>query len=201
MVNSGKRRGCRPIPCRCERIRPDLRSNIMLTDTLIFLAGLFAWTIVEYVVHGVLGHMHRTFVTPLHDVHHRDPRAVFALGAWIPTAVVLGGAIAWFGFAPGVIFYGGIVAGFAVYEYLHYRIHFAVPASELETRVRARHLAHHMAEPDAIFGVTTPLWDVLLGTEPDPTRMRELAAIGRRVAPLSGSSNLGRIVRSHIAAS
>src|SRR5271154_7417260 len=103
----------------------DLRSVPMIVDALIFIAGLFAWTFVEYVIHGVLGHAHRTFVTPLHDVHHRDPRAVFALGAWIPTAVVLAAAYAWFGMAAGGIFCGGIVAGFAVYEYLHYRIHFA----------------------------------------------------------------------------
>ena len=82
----------------------------MLLDALIFIAGVFAWTIVEYVIHGVLGHAHRTFVTGLHEAHHRDPRAVFALGAWIPTAVVLIGALAWFGWAPGVIFYGGIGA-------------------------------------------------------------------------------------------
>ncbi len=101
-----------------------LRSPEMPADVMIFIAGLFAWTLVEYVIHGVLGHAHRTFVTSLHDVHHRDPRAVFALGAWIPTAVVLAGATAWFGLAPGVVFYGGIVCGFAVYEYVHYRIHF-----------------------------------------------------------------------------
>ncbi|MGC2445525.1 MAG: hypothetical protein WA409_19220, partial [Candidatus Binatus sp.] len=77
----------------------------MLLDALIFIAGVFAWTIVEYVIHGVLGHAHRTFVTGLHEVHHRDPRAVFALGAWSPTAVVLIGALAWFGWVPGVIFY------------------------------------------------------------------------------------------------
>src|SRR5713101_3046348 len=127
----------------------------MLVDAILFAAGVFAWTIVEYVIHGVLGHAHRTFVTGLHDVHHRDPRAVFALGAWIPTAVVLAGAIAWFGLAPGVIFYGGIVCGFGVYEYVHYRIHFAAPSCGFEERLRARHLAHHTREPDAIFGVTT----------------------------------------------
>src|ERR1700722_8460569 len=106
----------------------------MLFDTLIFAAGLFAWTLVEYVIHGVLGHAHRTFVTELHSVHHRDRRAVFAMGAWIPTALVLAGAYAWFGLAAGVIFYGGIVAGFAVYEYLHYPIHFATPANAVEAR-------------------------------------------------------------------
>jgi len=173
----------------------------MLADALIFIAGLFAWTIVEYVIHGALGHAHRTFVMGLHNVHHRDPRAVFALGSWIPTAVVLAGSIAWFGMAPGVVFYGGIVCGFAVYEFVHYRIHFATPSCVVEARLRARHLAHHVKEPDAIFGVTTRIWDVVFGTEPEPERMRELAAAGARVAPLSGPSNLGRVIRSRIAAS
>jgi len=167
----------------------------------VFMAGLFAWTLVEYVIHGVLGHAHRTFVTPMHDVHHRDPHAVFALGAWIPTAIILAGAITWFGLAPGVVFYGGIVCGFAVYEYVHYRIHFVSPANAVEERLRARHLAHHLKEPDAIFGVTTRIWDVVFGTEPEPTRMRELAAVGGRVAPLAGPSNLARVIRSRMAAS
>ena len=58
-----------------------------------------------------------------------------------------------------------------------------------------------MKEPDAIFGVTTRIWDVVFGSEPPPERMRELAAAGASVAPLSGSSNLGRAIRSRIAAS
>lgn len=167
----------------------------------VFVAGLFAWTLVEYVIHGVLGHAHRTFVTPLHDGHHRDPHAVFAMGAWIPIVVVLIGAWAMFGLAPGVVFYGGIVCGFAVYEYLHYRIHFVSPANAVEKRLRARHLAHHAGEPDAIFGVTSRIWDVVFGTEPEPERMRELEAVGGRVAPLAGPSNLARVIRSRIAAS
>jgi len=173
----------------------------MLVDGLIFVAGLFAWTLVEYVIHGVLAHAHRTFVTPLHNEHHVDPRAVFAMRAYIPTAVVLIVLVTIFGMAPGMIFLFGIVAGFAIYEFVHYRIHFATPSIALEARLRARHLAHHLREPDAIFGVTTPIWDRVFGTEPDPVRMRELAAAGARVEPLSGSSNLGRAIRSRIAAS
>ncbi|MGA9724769.1 MAG: sterol desaturase family protein [Candidatus Binatus sp.] len=173
----------------------------MLVDAFVFAAGLFAWTIVEYVIHGVLGHAYRTFVTRLHDVHHRDPRAVFALGAWIPTLAVLVGAWAMFGMVPGVIFCAGMVAGFAVYEYVHYRIHFAVPSCAAEARLRARHLAHHASEPDAIFGVTSRVWDVVFGTEPDAERMRSLLAAGAQVAPLGGRSNLGRVIRSRIAAS
>ncbi len=103
-----------------------------------------------------------------------------------------------------MIFYGGIVAGFAIYEYVHYRIHFAQPSSAVEERLRARHLAHHTREPDAIFGVTTRIWDVVFGTEPEAQRMRELAASGARVPVLAGASNLGRVsrsIRSRIAAS
>jgi sterol desaturase/sphingolipid hydroxylase (fatty acid hydroxylase superfamily) len=173
----------------------------MLLDVLTFAAGLFAWTLVEYVVHGVLGHAHRTFVTPLHAVHHGDPRAVFAIRAWIPIAIVLLGAYAWFGLAAGVIFYGGIVSGFGAYEFVHYRIHFAAPSCAVEARLRARHLAHHACAPDAIFGVTSRLWDIVLGTEPGPERMHELVSEGARVAPLGGRSNLGSMIRSRIAAS
>ena len=121
--------------------------------------------------------------------------AVFAMRAYIPTAVVLIVLSIIFGTAPGMIFLFGIVAGFAVYEYVHYRIHFATPSSAIEARLRARHLAHHLREPDAIFGVTTRLWDVVFGTEPSAGRMRELAEAGAAVAPLTGSSNLGRVIR------
>ena len=75
------------------------------------------------------------------------------------------------------------------------------PANTVEERLRARHLAHHAGEPDAIFGVTSRIWDVVFGTEPEPERMRELAAVGGRVAPLAGPSNLARVIRSRIAAS
>ena len=174
--------------------RARLTIVIMLTDSLVFIAGLFAWTLLEYVIHGVLGHAHRTFVSGLHEVHHRDPRAVFALGAWIPVAVVFAGAWAIYGSAVGVIFFAGVVAGFAWYEVVHYRIHFSRPWGGIEERLRARHLAHHFREPDAIFGVTTRLWDVVFGTEPEPRRMQELAAVGAAVAPLTGASNLGRMI-------
>lgn len=168
----------------------------MVVDALFFVVGMLAWTLVEYVIHGVLGHQRRTFVAGLHEVHHRDPRAVFAMRAWIPVAVVLIGGFLTFGVSPAMLVLIGLATGFGIYELVHYRIHFAVPVCELEARLRARHLAHHLREPDAIFGVTSRFWDVVLGTEPTPDRMRELAELGARVAPLTGSSNLGSLLRS-----
>ena len=187
--------------CRCNphaalrtlAHRPTI--SLVLLDTVIFASGMFAWTLLEYVIHGVLGHAHRTFVSGLHEVHHRDPRAVFALGSWVPVMLVIGGAWWIFGAVPGVIFLGGVAAGFAGYEFVHYRIHFSRPVCALEGRLRARHLAHHFKEPDAIFGVTTRLWDVVFGTEPEAERMLNLSEIGKAVVPLSGRSNLGRVIR------
>jgi sterol desaturase/sphingolipid hydroxylase (fatty acid hydroxylase superfamily) len=97
-----------------------------------------------------------------------------------------------------VIFLGGVAAGFGVYEFVHYRIHFSKPSCALEGRLRARHQAHHFREPDAIFGVTTRLWDAVFGTEPEAGRMRELAIAGNAIEPLSGRSNLGRIIRGDL---
>ncbi len=168
----------------------------MLLGVVIFVAGVFAWTLLEYVIHGVLGHAHRTFVTVMHDVHHRDPHAVFALGAWIPIAVVMLGGWYLFGVAPAMIFLGGIVAGFAAYEIIHYRMHFTKPAVSIEASLRARHLAHHFREPDRIFGVTTPLWDHVFGSAPTSDQMRTLREAGTRIAPLGGRSNLGRIIHA-----
>jgi 4-hydroxysphinganine ceramide fatty acyl 2-hydroxylase len=167
---------------------------VIIFEALLFLSGVFAWTFLEYLIHGVLAHTHRTFVKPMHAGHHRDPHAVFALGAWIPVALVLAGSIAIFGAAPGVIFLAGLATGFGGYELIHYRIHFAVPTSAVEARLRARHLAHHAGHPDTIFGVSTRLWDVALGSEPTAEQMRELALIGEQVPPLEGPSNLGRLI-------
>lgn len=182
-------------PCIANAALSTYDQIVMLVIALIFASGVFAWTLIEYLIHGVLGHAHRTFVSGLHDVHHRDPRAVFALGAWVPVAVVIVAAWWIFGVAAGVIFLGGVAAGFGGYEFVHYRIHFSRPVCALEGRLRARHLAHHFREPGAIFGVTTRLWDVVFGTEPEADRMQILSEIGEAVAPLAGRSNLGRVIR------
>ena len=164
----------------------------MFVRALLFVAGIFAWTFAEYAIHGWLGHRFRTFATPLHAVHHEDPHAVFTVGAWIPVAFVTIAAIAIFGNSAGVYALCGIVAGFVLYEAVHYRIHFAQPSNRLEARLRARHLAHHLRAPGAIFGVTTALWDSLFGTEPGHAEMEHLEDRLALHPALSGPSNWRR---------
>ncbi|MGH7913613.1 MAG: sterol desaturase family protein [Candidatus Binataceae bacterium] len=154
-----------------------------------FSAGLLTWTFLEYAIHRWMGHRFATFVTPLHHVHHRDPRAVFALGAWLPALLplLIGAALGARGYT---VFYGGILAGFAIYELLHYRMHFRVPICEAEARIRTRHLIHHYCAPTLYFGVTTSLWDHVLGTTARGSDAAALAARVASITPLAGPSNV-----------
>lgn len=164
----------------------------MLVRVLLFVGGVLAWTFVEYAIHGWLGHRFRTFATPLHAVHHQDPHAVFTVGAWIPVSAVTLAAVAIFHSSAAVYAFYGLVAGFVLYEVIHYRIHFAHPSNRFEERLRGRHLAHHLRVPDAIFGVTTPLWDRAFGTEPAADELRRIERAAATLPPLGGESNWRR---------
>ena len=159
----------------------------------IFAAGLFAWSFIEYLIHGWLSHTFKTFAAPLHAVHHRDPAAVFTIGAWIPMAAAFLIGLAIFGRAPGMVFFTGIVAGFIAYETIHYRIHFRAPRGAIEAHLRARHLAHHQGNPDASFGVTSELWDLIFGTEPFGPEASRRCAAAAMTPPLAGRSNVRKL--------
>ena len=161
----------------------------------MFGVGLFAWTLLEYTIHGILSHIFKTFATPLHYEHHRDPHAVFSVGAWFPFAVVSLIIFGIFGLTPATTIWLGIIAGFLCYEFFHYRIHFARPLCAIEDRLRTRHLAHHFRAPNQIFGVTNRIWDRALGSEPDDALLAQMQAVVAKVEPLQGPSNFRLIFR------
>ena len=152
--------------------------------------GLASWGFVEYLIHGILSHRFRTFVSPLHWSHHREPRAVFTSPvAWVPVAgllYLLAALLA--GPFVGGGFLLGLLAGFAHYERSHWRFHFRAPRSERERRLRAHHLAHHFRNPKVYHGVTTRLWDRIFRTLP-ATWPEDYAAV-TDLPPLQGPSNL-----------
>ncbi len=168
----------------------------MVMSATAFTAGLLSWTLLEYLIHGVLGHLYNTFVTPLHAVHHRDPRAVFAIGAWIPSLAVMALLLAVFGLAAEVLFYLGLLCGFFAYEIEHYRLHFAHRLLRFERRLRERHLVHHLRRSTMCLGVVSDLWDRIFGTEPDSQELAALCASVRNIAPLGGPSNLALLLSS-----
>jgi sterol desaturase/sphingolipid hydroxylase (fatty acid hydroxylase superfamily) len=160
----------------------------------IFIGGLIAWTFVEYVIHAWLGHRFNTFVKPIHDVHHRYPNAVFTIGAWIPLGLIWLGGLILFGITPAIMFYSALMAGFILYEAMHYRVHFSTPSCLIEVKLRARHLIHHYNDSNRCFGVTSPLWDIAFGTELMGARMRQNLAAVAATPPLKGRTNLRRLI-------
>jgi dihydroceramide fatty acyl 2-hydroxylase len=157
------------------------------------LIGLASWTLVEYVIHGILSHQLQSFVAPLHAVHHHDQHAVFALGAWVPAVGVMAAMALVWGWAPQTLFYLGLLGGFAGYEIIHYRLHFARTLTPWEVRLRLHHRIHHLVSPSRCFGVSTMLWDWALGTGIGAAERHRYKGL-LQLPPLSGPSNLGQLL-------
>src|SRR5690606_15283048 len=107
------------------------RGIIMTFVKVIFFFGLgiFVWSFIEYLIHGILSHRFRTPVSTMHWEHHRNPRRVFTS----PVAPIIICPLLWLGFSVFVgnffafILVLGILVGFIHYEYTHWRIHFREP--------------------------------------------------------------------------
>lgn len=148
-------------------------------------AGLLFWTLAEYLLHRFLFHFvpkaepwHTMFYN-IHMVHHdyieRD-RLVAPPLMWFPIFlfflamfyVGLGLPFGWGFSADGhggwmLPSMAGFIVGYLGYDYVHYMTHF-MPKLKLLKGLRRRHMQHHYAYPDCWYGVSSPLWDFVLGT-------------------------------------
>ena len=66
------------------------------------------------------------------------------------------------------------------YEVAHRRTHTHPPRNEFGRWMRRSHLHHHFGAPMRNFGVTSPVWDRLLGTYDDPG----VVTVPERMAPV-----------------
>lgn len=146
---------------------------------LLFVAGWFAWTLFEYVLHRWVYHINTDNKIILaiqhagHGIHHQFPRdptrlAMPPLTALLLQVVVFG--LFWlmmqnFTFA----FFPGFLTGYIAYITLHYLEHCVRPPKfELLHKLWKWHALHHYKYPETrAFGVSTNLWDVIFGTQPE----------------------------------
>lgn len=166
----------------------------LLAAGATLVAGFLAWSFLEYVIHGFLSHRWRTFASPLHWEHHRDPRRVFtSLLVWLPaTALLFLLLVPALGLVAAGGFTLGVLAGFLRYERVHWRIHFRPARTAREELLRRHHLAHHFRNPKAYHGVTTRFWDRVFGTLP-ASYPDDYARVAHH-PPLRGKSNFGTLV-------
>jgi sterol desaturase/sphingolipid hydroxylase (fatty acid hydroxylase superfamily) len=156
-------------------IRPRWETGIFV---LCFGAGVFIWTVLEYVLHRFVFHVQVPLTNPTlrevinvsHLAHHASPRDRNKVLVQVPFALIVSALIygliwAILGNAfVATIVMSGIWTGFLYYEAVHYRVHFSLAQSGLIARQRRRHFYHHFTNNRRCFGVTSPLWDYVFGT-------------------------------------
>lgn len=151
--------------------------NIIL---LIFL-GIFIWTITEYSLHRFVFHfkpkskigekIHFIF----HGVHHDYPndsrRLVMPPSVSIPLALLF---YFLFTLILGKVFvfpfFAGFLTGYLFYDITHYAIHHFNMHSKFWLAIKNHHMKHHYQDSNKGFGVSTPIWDVVIGTNFPPKK-------------------------------
>lgn len=136
------------------------------TAFLTILAGLVAFSFIEYLFHRWIFHGPDSMYRRGHDTHHLDPLGYDSLPFFLPSVILISLTLVFSLAMPAGLacLLGGTIAfGYVSYGLSHYAIHvmrFRQPW--LRRWAASHHIHHHHAETN--FGVTTPLWDHLLGT-------------------------------------
>lgn len=137
-----------------------------LQAALVVLLGLFAFSFIEYAFHRWLFHGAVPLFERGHTLHHERPLGYDSLPFFFaPAVVLLLTGVLMLALPAGValLFMGAVALGYALYGFSHYVIHRRRFRSALWRKWAAVHNVHHY-HPDKNYGVTTPLWDFILGT-------------------------------------
>jgi len=149
----------------------------MMGLVIALLAGAFAWTFVEYLLHRFVFHGTRWGVgASEHRLHHarvehfapwwqKGLAAAAAASGLLPLSWLVAGTL------PGLCFTVGFIGAYGLYEVLHRRAHTHGPGGPYGRWLRRHHFAHHFTDPGCNHGVTTPLWDGVFGTALPPIRV------------------------------
>jgi len=141
------------------------------------LAGIFVWTLSEYCLHRYLFHFParsrpgKWLVFLFHGNHHADPRDKTRLVMPPAGAIPIMAALyLLFGLVlpqPWLQpFCGGFIVGYLIYDYIHYATHHFPMRNPVAKALRHYHLKHHYSGEHGRYGVSSPLWDRVFGTDP-----------------------------------
>jgi sterol desaturase/sphingolipid hydroxylase (fatty acid hydroxylase superfamily) len=137
--------------------------------------GLFGWTLLEYILHWIVhtgnGTSIGNIVSLLHQGHHRNPsyeaKITTPLYGSLPILIVLLTLLRLIGgsWEVSLMIMTGIVSGYLAYELVHFNIHRSLKRGRATAFRSAAHVFHHHHNQSRCFGVTTPLWDWMFGTD------------------------------------
>ena len=141
----------------------------------LFLLGIFAWSLIEYVLHRYIFHFEaktefgKKIHFIFHGVHHDYPSDSRRLV--MPPSISVPLAIFFFFFFSYTIcdimvypFFSGFIIGYLFYDITHYAIHHFNMHSKFWLSIKNHHMLHHYQDPNKGFGVSSPFWDLIFAT-------------------------------------
>lgn len=137
-----------------------------LEAVLLIGLGLFLFSFIEYCFHRWLYHGSFRLIAQGHDAHHANPQGYDSLPFFFPAVALLaliGAGEMAMSLGNCLLLASGVAFGYVSYGLSHFMIHHIRFRQPLIRRWAACHHIHHH-HPNRNYGVTTPLWDVLLGT-------------------------------------
>jgi sterol desaturase/sphingolipid hydroxylase (fatty acid hydroxylase superfamily) len=154
------------------------QTNITLDTTIsLFIAGFFAFTLFEYLMHRFIFHMttynqlREKIQYIIHGVHHEYPKDKERLA--MPPLVSITIATILLLLFQAVMgdytfsFLPGFITGYSFYLTIHYMVHAYQPPDNFLKMLWVNHSIHHYKEDEHIlYGVSSPLWDYVFGSIP-----------------------------------
>lgn len=147
-----------------------------VTAPLLFLGGVLVFTLIEYIFHRFVFHLHpktekqEKFAYTVHGVHHDYPKDKDRLA--MPPILSLLISSLFFGLYWLILgnlvyaFLPGFMIGYASYLWVHYMVHAFKPPKNFFKVLWVHHGIHHYKDPENAFGVSSPFWDVIFRTMP-----------------------------------
>ena len=156
------------IPLGAALIVAGLRSQESdpVAVVLTILLGFFLFSFMEYSFHRWV------FLGPVkvmvqgHRAHHENPLGYDSLPFFLPALILLvltGMFVLIIPTMYAFLLMGTMTLSYVTYGLCHFVIHHHRFHYALARKWAASHYIHHY-HPDTNFGVTTPLWDIVLGT-------------------------------------
>jgi len=137
-----------------------------LDTVLLVVCGLLLFSFIEYCFHRWLLHGSLRLLAQRHSAHHGDPLGYDSMPFFLPALALLGltgVAVLLMPEGDALLVASGIAFGYVTYGLSHFMIHHRRFRHALIRSWAANHHIHHH-HPRHNFGVTSPLWDVLLRT-------------------------------------
>lgn len=159
-----------------------------LGDTRIWLSffvGIALYALSEYTIHRYVFHMKPSkkpliykLVKRLHYDHHQhaDDLKLLFLPIWCTIPVIFLASVGYFYIsgnkAMSISFFSGVFGFLLYYEWSHYVAHRPIkPITPWGKRMKKLHALHHYKNENYWYGVTSPTFDILMGTYKEEKQM------------------------------